>query len=415
MKRIVWTTLLVFVLTGVAVAGPIEHFFKDKDADRLIDLDESDVAVIELESQPSTGHGWQTSDMTGKHVRIIAREFESSQPGLLGSPGIERIYVVGQTKGESDLVFEYRRPFEKKKATLRSLKFRFKARAKFRDAFRSAYEAWAESRATSDEASGNEEQITYSATSGLPASYNWCDAHGGCTPVKNQGQCGACWAFATQGVLENLIKAEDNMTVNLSEQYLISCNNEGWGCYGGFWAHDYNLNKKVYGETEAGAPLESTMSYRARNGSCNPPHEKAYKISSWGYVCGSLYCTPTTAQIKQAILDHGPLATGIYADYAMQRYTGGVFTSSKNRQPNHAVLIVGWDDSQSCWIVRNQWGSEWGENGYMRIRYGVANVGSTASYVDYHGSGNSGSSSSSSSSGSGCDTSSSSSGGTGCN
>lgn len=406
MKQIVWITLLVFLFAGVAVAGPIERFFKDKDADQLINLDESDVAVIELESQPSTGHGWQVDETTGEHVRIIARRFESSQSGLLGSPGIERIYVVGQTKGESDLKFEYRRPFEKKKAALRSLKFRFKARAKFRESFRSAYEAWAVNRAAaeSDQGGGDEAQITYSATSGVPSSYNWCDTHGGCTPVKNQGQCGACWAFATQGVLENLIKAEDNITVDLSEQYLISCNKEGWGCFGGFWAHDYNLNKKVSGETEAGAPLESTMPYRAWDTYCNPPHEKAYQITSWGYVCGSLNCTPTTEQIKQAILDHGPLATGIYADYYMQSYRSGVFTGSPwgSRQPNHAVIIVGWDDSQSCWIIRNQWSSEWGENGYMRIRYGVAQVGSTASYVDYQGNG--GSEPTIPSSGSGCDT-----------
>ncbi|MBI5894824.1 MAG: hypothetical protein HZB24_02010, partial [Desulfobacterales bacterium] len=232
--------------------------------------------------------------------------------------------------------------------------------------------------ATADSQATTQPQLT--ATLGLPTSFNWCTQNGGCPPVRDQGQCGGCWAFATQGPLECLIKAKDKVTVDLSEQYLLSCNDEDWGCNGGFWAHDYNMTKKVSGEQQAGAPLESTMPYKAQDTSCNPPHAKAYKITSWGYVCGNDQCTPTTDQMKQAIFDRGPLAVAVCVDSAFQNYTGGVFTGGfwGCYTVNHDVLLVGWDDNSSCWIMRNSWGSAWGESGYMRIRYGVGKIGAAA-------------------------------------
>ena len=76
-------------------------------------------------------------------------------------------------------------------------------------------------------------------TKDFTASFNWCDS-GGCTPVKNQSSCGSCWAFGTVGPLECNIKIKDGVTVDLSEQWLVSCNSDGWGCGGGWWAHDYH-------------------------------------------------------------------------------------------------------------------------------------------------------------------------------
>ena len=73
----------------------------------------------------------------------------------------------------------------------------------------------------------------------LPASFDWRDL-GGVTPVKNQASCGSCWAFSTVAPLECAIKIHDGVTVDLSEQWLVRCNREGWGCDGGFYAHDYH-------------------------------------------------------------------------------------------------------------------------------------------------------------------------------
>lgn len=405
MRKITWIVALIFIFSGIAIAGPRERLFRAHDADSLIDLDESDVAVIELESQPSSGRTWYPGKSLGRHVRIIAREFESDNPGMLGATGVEKIYIVGKAKGRSDLKFEYRRSYEK--SAQRSVRFRFNAKAKFKDDLLGVYKAVD----TEPMETKYESQSTLSdPLLGLPSSYNWCTANGGCTPIKNQGQCGGCWSFATQGPLENWIKAKDGVTVDLSEQYLISCNDEGWGCSkGGYWAHDYNLNKKVSGETEAGAPLESTMPFQGKDTSCNnKPHAKAYKISSWGWASGRPYASATRDQIKQAIYDHGPVTTAVCANSSFSSYSGGVFTGGwfGCYTVNHGVLLVGWDDNSSCWILRNSWGPEWGESGYMRIGYGVSQVGTDVTYVVYPG-GQSGSSSSSSS-----NSSSSSSGGT---
>lgn len=390
MKRLAWMVFFVFLFTGVASAGPLERFYKEREADTLIELDESDVAVIELESNPSTGHTWEADDL-GQNVRIVARVFEPLNPGMLGSPGIERIYVVGRSKGRSDLTFKYQRPFEKR--AQRSLRFRFNAKRQFKETLKQVSSLQGlEASPEADATDSADAQVAISASLGLPTSFNYCTAHGGCPPVRDQGQCGACWAFATQGLLECRIKGEDGVSVDLSEQYLISCNDENYSCYGGWWAHEYNLDTKVYGEKEAGAPMESTMPYRAAKTACNPSHAKAYKISNWGYVCGNQYCTPTTAQIKQAIYEHGPVAAAVCVDYAFETYRGGVFKGSwlSCWQVNHGVVLVGWDDSNSCWIMRNQWGSSWGESGYMRIGYGVNQIGYGASWVEYAGGGGNG-------------------------
>ncbi|HHZ20789.1 MAG TPA: hypothetical protein GX391_09830 [Firmicutes bacterium] len=213
------------------------------------------------------------------------------------------------------------------------------------------------------------------ALKALPSRFDWRE-QGGVTPVKNQGNCGSCWAFAATGVLECNIKIKDKTTVDLSEQYLVSCNSDGWGCNGGWWPHKYHVSP--------GAVLESCFPYQARDVACKSSCAHPYKIDSWGYV-GSANGVPSVDAIKTAIYQYGPVAVAVAADSYFQSYTGGVFNRNSSSQVNHAVVLVGWDDSQQCWILRNSWGSGWGESGYMRIKYGVNQVGYGATYVVYKG------------------------------
>ena len=169
--------------------------------------------------------------------------------------------------------------------------------------------------------------------------------------------------------------------MDLSEQYLVSCNGEGWGCDGGFWAHDYHEWKTVSGERDAGAVLESDFPYKASDVNCNPPHDKTYQLTAWEYVCGNDTCTPSDAEIKQAIYEHGPVTAAVCVNTAFKNYSSGVFTGPSCSSLNHGVILVGWDDSDKCWIMRNSWGRTWGESGYMRIGYGVGGIGSQATYV----------------------------------
>jgi len=219
----------------------------------------------------------------------------------------------------------------------------------------------------------------------LPSYFNWCD-QGGCTPVKNQGACGSCWAFGTVGPLECNILIKDGVEVDLSEQWLVSCNQDGWGCNGGWWAHDYHEWKDDPCGDD-GAVLESNFPYTATDAPCNCPYQHDYWIDSWAFIT-SEDSIPPVDMIKQAIMDYGPVSVAVCVNAAFQGYTGGIFSGPTCSDINHAVVLVGWDDSQGTngvWFLRNSWGSGWGEDGYMRIEYGVCDVGYSACYVYYPG------------------------------
>ena len=214
--------------------------------------------------------------------------------------------------------------------------------------------------------------------SDLPAAFDWRSV-GGCTLVKDQGWCGSCWAFATVGPLECNIRIKDDVIVDLSEQWLVSCNSEGWSCDGGFFAHSYHEWK---GDpcNDSGAVPESDFPYVAADVPCNCPYSHEYFIDDWVYISGGIEA------MKQAILDYGPISVTIYANSALQSYAGGIFDGCNNDEPiNHAVVLVGWDDRQGdngVWIMRNSWSTVWGENGgYARIPYACSRIGETSAYI----------------------------------
>lgn len=221
-------------------------------------------------------------------------------------------------------------------------------------------------------------------TNELPSRFDWRD-FGGCTPVRNQAACGSCWAFGTIAPLECNILIKDHKEVDLSEQWLVSCNTHGWGCNGGWWAHDY-FQWKMDKCNGTGAVLEKDFPYRAEDLPCEGPYDRPYMIDSWRFIGFSQGVAPTES-IKQAILEYGPVSVACAVTQAFGGYTGGVFNENDPSAPiNHAVALVGWDDTQGSngvWFLRNSWGPGWGEEGYMRIEYGVCKVGYAACYVKY--------------------------------
>lgn len=221
---------------------------------------------------------------------------------------------------------------------------------------------------------------------GLPTSFDWRTLSG-CPPVRNQGGCGSCWAFGTLGAVECAILIRDQYLVDLSEQWLVSCNTYNYSCDGGWWAYDFLIDTPDEC-SKIGALLESDFPYTATDAACVCA-ARTYRLSSWAEVNPSV-SIPSVDAIKQAIMTYGPVAVAVRVDSAFTAYHDGVFNASAVGAVNHAVVLVGWDDSQGAagvWFLRNSWGSGWGESGYMRIAYGCSSVGYGATYVNYPGAG----------------------------
>ena len=211
----------------------------------------------------------------------------------------------------------------------------------------------------------------------LPASLDWRKLDG-CSPVKNQGGCGSCWAFAAMGVVESQYLIQTYKTLDLSEQWLVSCTDAGT-CDGGFYgrAFDFMVDAKdKCGLT--GALLEEAFPYKAGNVPCTCPLGDRYRITKWSSLSEDM------VSMKMAIMTYGPIAVSIAADDMFQCYVGGIFDADIGTKINHAVVLVGWDDTQGehgIWYLRNSWGTGWGEAGYMRIEYGRNKVGSSPAWA----------------------------------
>lgn len=231
-----------------------------------------------------------------------------------------------------------------------------------------------------------------STLSTLPSSFSWQSL---CTPIKDQQQCGSCWAFASNGIFEANISITDENTRDLSEQWLINCDATNEGCKGG-WFNPGVGNLFEY----PGCVYTSELPYADANcygttgtdsmcmGTCGTYtyHET---ISSFANVAGeNTSGIPPDTAIKRAIYNYGPVWVSIAAGNNFQNYTGGIFTTTDGTITDHAVVLVGWYDDNTVqgggyWILKNSWGSGWGESGYMRIAYDVSAVGSYAGYIVY--------------------------------
>jgi C1A family cysteine protease len=211
---------------------------------------------------------------------------------------------------------------------------------------------------------------TIPAPATLATTLDWRNNGGNfVTPVRNQGNCGSCWAFGTTAALESYTLIKNNqpgINLDLSEQVVVSCSNAG-SCSGG-----YNGSASSFIQN-TGVPAESCYPYTATNGVCTNAcanwQTSASKIGAWSYVVVG----PTTGSVdvmKQAIATNGPINSmfQVYQDF--MGYSSGIYKHvTGSYLGNHIVEVVGYDDVGQYFIVKNSWGSGWGEAGYFRVAY----------------------------------------------
>ncbi|XP_030026241.2 cathepsin L-like proteinase [Manduca sexta] len=185
------------------------------------------------------------------------------------------------------------------------------------------------------------------------------------TPVKNQGSCGSCWAFCTVAAVEGALALRNGgRNLDLSEQALVDCawGFDAQGCDGGA------PNGGMKYVLEHGVPTEMEYGpYMAKNGFC-----EAYNMSKVFHINGFGQVTPRNANAMKVVLNkYGPAVVGVHAGTPMKFYSSGIFydVTCEGRRQNHGVTLVGYGirDGEMYWIVKNSWGEDWGEDGYILI------------------------------------------------
>jgi C1A family cysteine protease len=208
-----------------------------------------------------------------------------------------------------------------------------------------------------------------------PTSWDW-RSKGVVSAVKNQEQCGSCWAFsATEGVESAWAMAGHTVPV-LAPQQIVDCDTQDAGCNGG------DLPTAFAYVHKEGLEGESDYPYKGVDEKCHyNSADVEVKISGFAYA--------TTSKSEPAMLtasySHGPLSICVDAS-SWQTYTGGIITSHCGTQLDHCVQIVGWATSSNgvdYWIVRNSWGTSWGISGYIYIERNkdLCGVAEEATYV----------------------------------
>lgn len=254
--------------------------------------------------------------------------------------------------------------------------------------------------------------------------------------AMNQGTCGSCWAFASISVYRSSWELEQLRTGDTllrqivpensyfrrqpSVQQLLNCISktkgdctDGW--HGSAFAFMVNSHVPHIPDRLVWDKDETTFleEYTGRKSICTDPlknravkrggihvvplegpdsNPRLMKNSdlrltagdralAWGYVNQPFDKMPSVEQLKSALIKHGPLAAGFWADHCFSVYKSGVFNGQNNRSINHVVMLIGWDDAKGAWLVKNSWGKDWGEDGFGWIKYGSNNIGLFAAWV----------------------------------
>ncbi|XP_036449135.1 cathepsin L1-like [Colossoma macropomum] len=213
-----------------------------------------------------------------------------------------------------------------------------------------------------------------------PRNVDW-RARGYVTRVKDQSHCGSCWAFSATGALEGQMFKKTRRLVRLSEQQLVDCSGRygNRGCQGGWphWAFKYIMYS-------GGLETVYTYPYRAKEGYC-----KFKKWRAWAKCSGYRRVCHTERALRNAVATVGPISVAIdVSRHSFQFYKSGVYDDPycSSTKVNHAVLLVGYGTTRrgkGYWLVKNSWGTWWGNRGYIKMSRNKRNQCGIATYAYY--------------------------------
>ncbi len=214
--------------------------------------------------------------------------------------------------------------------------------------------------------------LPFELLSDLPAYFNWKDL-GGVTEAKDQNPLGSCWAFSGVGALESSILIHGGVELDLSEQQVLSCQPE---------VSQMEIVWEHY--RDHGAVDEECMPYLGVNHSTCLEDECELVAATKNWID-----IPAEEQaLKTALFEYGPVTTGFAGEDELFYYEDGCYETEGEANLNHAMVIVGWDDNacdgDGAWLVKNSYGTDWGIDGFIWIKYGIAGIGESAQLVYYY-------------------------------
>ncbi|MGF9760551.1 C1 family peptidase [Microvirga sp. 0TCS3.31] len=221
-------------------------------------------------------------------------------------------------------------------------------------------------------------QVNYhEGCSPAASSFDW-RAKNVISPVKDQRTCGSCYIFASTGALEASWMIQNTKRINASEQQVLDCANAG-DCQGGFHTRVFAFMKSN------GVADGAQVTYRNQSSGQCSIESGPYSAINWGMVDRN-GAGASIRSIKENLCLHGPIVAALYATPEFSSYSGGVFNEFDEGRGqsdiNHDVLIIGWNDAEDAWIIKNSWGTWWGEQGFGKIRYRSNYIGFGAAWVD---------------------------------
>ncbi|XP_071702870.1 senescence-specific cysteine protease SAG39-like [Rutidosis leptorrhynchoides] len=240
----------------------------------------------------------------------------------------------------------------------------------------------ARNRFLAHECSPSNSAFMYENVTAIPSSMDW-RKKGAVTPIKDQGQCGCCWAFSAVEAMEGITQLKTGKLMSLSEQELVDCDTSGvdQGCEGGLMdnAFKFIISNK-------GLTTESNYPYKGVDGTCNSNEESNNVATITGYE--NVPANSESALLKAVASQ--PVSVAIDASGSdFQFYSSGVFTGECGTELDHGVTAVGYGtsaDGIKYWLVKNSWGTSWGQEGYIMMqrdvdaKEGICGIAMQASY-----------------------------------